>query len=284
MLFYDIANNYGGAGMEYTIKEYQGLKCISFNRLEELNILKHAFSTREGGFSQAPYYSLNLGPKTKDLPEAVRSNTEKLCEAIGVDFEALVVSDQVHEDNIHIVTEVDKGKGFTRERDYSDIDALITDVPGIPLISYYADCVPLYIVDPIKRVVALAHAGWMGTVLKIGNKTINKMLEVFNSKAEDIIVVIGPSIGPCCYEVDEKVVSRFNTNFTDTSSFVFPRHKDKFMLDLWTANSLALKEIGIKDRNIIISRLCTGCGTEMFFSHRMEGPLTGRMASIIHLN
>ena len=269
--------------MEYTIKDYQGLKFISFKRLEELDILKHAFTTRLGGVSNAPYSSLNLGPKTKDTPEAIRSNTEKLCEAIGVDFEALVVSDQVHEDQIYIVTEEDKGKGFERERDYKDIDALITNVPGIPLISYYADCVPLYIVDPVKRVVALAHAGWKGTVLKIGNKTVKKMMEVYGSRVEDIIVVIGPSIGLCCYEVDKGVISRFNTNFTDASSFVFPKGKNKYMLDLWAANSIALKDIGIKDRNIVISRLCTGCGTDLFFSHRMEGPLTGRMASIIQL-
>lgn len=270
--------------MSYTVKNYKGLKLITFNRLDELNILKHGFSTREGGLSNTPYKSLNLGIKTKDDLGVVVDNTKRLCEAVGVDFEALVVSDQVHEDTVLIVTEEDKGKGFARERDYRDVDALITNVSGIPLISYYADCVPLFIVDPIKGVVALAHAGWKGTVLKIGNKTIAKMIEVFKSRVEDIIVVIGPSIGQCCYEVDESVINKFNTNFTDTSSFVIPKDNGKYMLDLSSANSLALKEIGILDRNIVLSQLCTGCDRTLFFSHRMEGPYTGRMASIIQLN
>ncbi len=270
--------------MAYKIKEYKGMKLLTFDRLEELGILKHGFSTRLGGFSSRPYDSLNLGVRTKDDEAAVIANTRKLCEAAGVSFEALVITDQVHADNIRIVSAEDKGKGFIRERDYSEIDALITNEAGVPLISYYADCVPLYIVDPVKRVVALAHAGWKGTVLKIGKKTVKKMIEAFGSEAKDIIVVIGPSIGHCCYEVDETVISKFNTNFTDTSSFVFPKDNGRFMLDLWTANSLALKEIGIKERNIVVSRLCTGCLTDMFFSHRMEGPNTGRMASIIQLS
>ncbi len=270
--------------MAYKIMDYKGLKLVTFNRLEALGILKHGFSTRLGGFSSKPYDSLNLGVKTEDAATAVRLNTQKLCEAVGVNFEDLVTTDQVHADKIRIVTSADKGKGFIIERDYEGIDALITNASGVPLISYYADCVPLYIVDPVRRVVALAHAGWKGTVMKIGKKTVAQMMAVFNSKVEDIIVVIGPSIGLCCYEVSEAVVAKFNTNFTDVSSFVFPKDEGKYMLDLWTANRLVLEEIGIKDRNIVVSRLCTGCSTEMFFSHRMEGPNTGRMASIIQLS
>lgn len=269
--------------MNYRIKEAKGIKVITFNRLEELSFITHGFSTREGGYSSSPYASLNIGIKTDDCPELIIKNTKKLCEAVGVDFENLVVSDQVHGDVVRVVTEEDKGKGFSRERDYKEVDALITNVRGIPLISYYADCVPLYIVDPVKKVVALAHAGWKGTVLKIGNKVISKMVAEFNSDPKEIIVVIGPSIGLCCYEVDEAVVHKFNTNFTDTSTFAFPKDNGRFMLDLWMANKIALKEIGVLDRNIEISRLCTGCDTNSFFSYRMEGPFTGRMASIIQL-
>lgn len=270
--------------MSCKIKAAKGIKVITFERLEELGFISHGFSTREGGYSSAPYNSLNLGLKTEDNQKAVLNNTKRFCAAVDVDFESLAASDQVHKDKIHIVTEADKGKGYTRERDYSEVDALITNVRGVPLISFYADCVPLYFVDPGKKVIALAHAGWKGTALKIGSKVVSKMVEEFNSDPREIIAVIGPSIGVCCYEVDKEVIGKFNKNFTDTSAFAFQKDNGRYMIDLWKANKMSLEEIGLSDRNIELSKLCTGCDTSRFFSHRMEGPFTGRMASIIQLN
>ncbi|WP_026476384.1 peptidoglycan editing factor PgeF [Alkaliphilus transvaalensis] len=269
--------------MNYRIIEKEGVKLVQFTRLEEIDFVKHGFSTRTGGVSSEPFSQLNLGRKTDDSIENIRENTKRFCKAVGVKFEDLVVSDQVHKDKIQIVTAKDRGKGFTKEMDFENIDAMITNERNVPLITYFADCVPLYLVDPIKKVVGLAHAGWPGTVLKIGKKTVEKMMAEYKSKPEEIIVVIGPSIGQCCYEVSEDVINKFNTNFTDASSFVVSKGGGKYMLDLWQANRIALKEIGVLDRNIEVSKICTGCTTNLFFSHRKEKGNTGRMASIIEL-
>ncbi len=269
--------------MNYKIVEKEGVQFVAFNPLEEMSFIKHGFSTRIGGVSKSNFTQLNLGRKTDDLPENIIENTKRFSTAVGVKFEDLVVSDQIHKDKIKVVTEEDRGKGFIKEMDFDSVDALITNSRGIPLITYFADCVPLYFVDPVKKAVGLAHAGWPGTVLKIGQKTVSKMQKEYQSKAEDIIVVIGPSIGICCYEVSEDVINKFNTDFTETSSFVVSKGGGKYMLDLWEANRIALKEIGVLDRNIIVSKICTGCNTDLFFSHRKENGNTGRMASIIQL-
>lgn len=268
--------------MEYEIINKNGVEVVLFKRLQELDFVRHGFSTRIGGTSQGRFNSMNLGVKTADAPENILENTKRFCQALGINFEDLVISDQVHESMIKVVDEKDKGKGFIRPRDYEGIDALITNVPGVPLITYYADCVPLLIADPMKRAVGLAHAGWQGTVLKIGKKTIEKMITEYGSRAEDILVVIGPSIGQCCYEVSENVIEKFNMNFTQHENFVISKGEGKYMLDLWEANQIALKEIGVLERNIIKSEICTACNLHQFYSHRKEAD-TGRMASVIQL-
>lgn len=268
--------------MSYKIIEHNNLKYISFDALRDLDFVNHGFSTRVGGVSEGSYNALNLGMKTGDDKEKVLENLRLFCGALGIEYEDLVISDQVHNDGVMVVTDKDKGRGYITNP-LKEIDALITNEPGIPLMTYYADCVPLFIVDPINKVVALAHAGWPGTVKKIGVKTIRKMTEIYGSRAEDIMVVIGPSIGVCCYEVGAEVVEKFNINFTEAEDFVFPKANGKFMIDLWMANRIALKEIGVLDRNIISSGLCTGCNLGLLYSHRMEGPNTGRMAAVIEI-
>ncbi|MBM7614575.1 peptidoglycan editing factor PgeF [Alkaliphilus hydrothermalis] len=269
--------------MDFKIIEKDGVKVVKFKRIEEIPFVRHGFSTRIGGVSPEPFNQLNLGRLTPDSPHNIIENTKRFSKAVGVNFDDLVASDQVHKDQVKVVTAEDKGKGFTRDMDFDSIDALITNERGVPLITYFADCVPLLMVDPHQKAVGLAHAGWSGTVLKIGQKTVMKMLEEYQSRLEDIIVVIGPSIGQCCYEVSEDVVEKFNMNFTDTSTFVIAKDGGKYMLDLWEANRVALKEIGIQDRNIVKSRICTGCNTDLYFSHRFEKGNTGRMASIIEI-
>ena len=150
---------------------------LEYPLLRETGIVRHGFSTRLGGVSEGFYASLNLSFDRGDREECVRENFRRIGEALGVRCEDMVLSRQTHTTNVRIVTEADRGKGITRERDYTDVDGLVTNVPGICLVTSYADCVPLYFVDPVKKVIGLSHSGWRGTVGKIGKKTILLMQE-----------------------------------------------------------------------------------------------------------
>ncbi|WP_053956907.1 peptidoglycan editing factor PgeF [Inediibacterium massiliense] len=250
---------------------------------EQTNLVKHGFSSKIGGVSQGKYASLNLGFKTEDSNEKVENNYKKIAKALDISIENLVFSDQVHKDHIKIVTKKDCGKGIIKESDIKEIDALITNETNVALATVYADCVPIFLLDPVKKVIALAHAGWRGTVLKIGKKTVEKMINVYETNPKDCLAAIGPSIGKCCYEVDENVIKEFNKDFTNLNKFVFSKGNGKYMLDLWKANQITLKEIGLLERNISISNMCTMCHSEKFFSYRRDQGITGRMAAIIEL-
>ena len=269
--------------MGYIIREIDALKLVTIEEFEKTNLVKHGFSTRVGGKSEGIFATLNLGLKTNDENELVIKNLEAFCKAINIDYNNLVLCDQVHGDGVRIVTKKDRGKGILYKQDYNNIDALITGEPGTALLTFHADCVPLIILDPVRKVIAVSHAGWKGTMLKIGQKTILKMIDEFNSSAEDIMVGIGPSIGKCCYEISGELARKFKNSFKTTSDFMFPINGDKFILDLWEANRYDLLQIGLLNKNIITSNLCTSCDTELFYSYRKEKGLTGRMASVIQL-
>ncbi|SES64938.1 conserved hypothetical protein [Natronincola peptidivorans] len=269
--------------MTFKIIENKGISVVKTSELEETQVVHHGFSTRIGGISTGVFNTLNIGFRTKDSRENVLTNLKKFCDAIDVQYHDLVLADQVHQDKIIIVTEKDKGKGILYTKDYAGVDGLITNVPGVPLMTFHADCVPLLFLDTVNKVIAATHAGWKGTMLKIGQKTVLKMMKEFQSEPKNILAAIGPSIGKCCYEVSEEVVERFNTNFTELSTIAFPVKKDKYMLDLWEANRIALKEIGVLERNIISGQICTACNTDLFYSHRKEKGITGRMAAVIAL-
>ena len=182
---------------------------LSFPILEKTGLVRHGFSTRMGGVSTGVYSTMNFAFLKGDNPEHVRENYRRMAEAIGVDAEKMVLSWQTHTTNIRKVTEDDAGKGITRERDYQDIDGLITDVPGMTLVTFYADCVPLYFLDPVRRAVGLSHSGWRGTAARMGQVTMEAMGREYGSKPEDIIACIGPSICQDCYEVGRKWLWNF---------------------------------------------------------------------------
>ncbi len=267
--------------MEYTTIIKDEIKFITFDKLSNIPFIKHGFSTRIGGVSEDNYKYLNLGLNTGDDTGNVKENIKKFSLAVGINYQNLVVSDQVHKDLIKVATYEDRGKGYIKERDYSEIDGLVTNALDIPLMTIFADCVPIFFVDTIKKAIGVSHAGWKGTKLKIGQKTVGTMINEYGSKPENIIALIGPSIGRCCYEVDDFVVDKFNKSFTDTSSFIFPYKGGRYKLDLWEANKLALEEVGVKD--IIVSKLCTSCNLDLFYSYRREDGITGRMGAIIQL-
>lgn len=246
-------------------------------------LVKHCFTSRIGGVSKEPYKSLNLGTKTEDNQKDVYKNYDIICKALDIDIRNLVLSDQVHKDNIMIVDEGYRGNGVIECKGLSEIDALITNRKNVALVTLYADCVPIFILDRRKKVAALAHGGWRGTVKKIGKKVIESMSSNFNSNPEDCMIGIGPSIGKCCYEVDDYVVSKFKTNYDGMDDFIEDRGNGKYLLDLWTANRISMIEAGVPFENITISNICTKCNNDLFFSYRADDGKTGRMAAILQL-
>jgi len=246
------------------------------------------FSSKNGGVSSGPYDSLNCAFHVHDRDEDVIQNREDIAKVLHLPFDAWTCGEQVHSNHVFEVKEEHRGLGRkTRASAIQDTDALITNVPGVWLTSFYADCVPLYFWDPIKRAVGLAHAGWKGTVLEIAAKTIEKMGEAYGSMPGDIRTAIGPSIGACCYEVDDHVMQHVNDlaqTFTlseqDPPIFI-AKSNGKFMLDLKQFNRHIMIKAGILPTNIECSTWCTSCQEEDFFSHRRDQGRTGRMISWI---
>ncbi|MTI70768.1 MAG: peptidoglycan editing factor PgeF [Firmicutes bacterium] len=241
------------------------------------------FTTRVGGVSTGDYKSLNLGIKTNDKLDNIKSNFKYVFDILNTSKDRLVSSDQVHSTNIEIITEPNTNNGIKNELNSNEIDGMLTNKPEITLFTYYADCVPLFYLDKNKKVVGLAHGGWKGTVNKIAGKMIDKMVDTYDSNPKDIIVGIAPSIGKCCYEVGQDVKNKFNENFTNLQDVLKSTAKGKWNLDLKKANMIVLKEKGILNRNIIISDLCTSCNNDLFFSYRKEKGITGRMGAFIKL-
>lgn len=240
----------------------------------------HAFSDRYGGVSPAPFSSLNVGLHVGDDAAAVRENRRRLCRALGVAPEALVAGEQVHGTRVAVVGAEDRGRGAFELRDaVPGADALVTDTPGVILFALFADCVPVYLYDPKRRAVGLAHAGWKGTAGGIARRTAEKMSEAFGSRPEDLHAAIGPSIGPCCYEVGEEVARAL----AGAGLGIVVEDAQRLRADLWAANAAQLAEAGVPRDNIAVAGLCTRCLRDTFFSHRGHGGRTGRMAAAIGL-
>ena len=263
--------------------EREGLVYYSFPAFDRLSFVRHGFSTRLGGVSEGIYASMNLGFTRGDDRSAVEENYRRICAAMGVQPERVVLSAQTHTVNVENVTAADCGRGITRERGWTDVDGLITDEPGVVLCTHYADCVPLFFVDPVRRVVATSHAGWRGTVGGIGAVTVERMVADYGCRREDILAAIGPSIGRCCFEVDTPVYTEFaKLPFFDEACYV-PKGGDKCHIDLWEVNRRFMLESGIKAENITVTDLCTRCRPDVFWSHRATGGQRGSLAAFIAL-
>lgn len=260
-----------------------GLTYIRFPRLAACGAVKHIFSTRMGGVSNSVYGPMNLSFNRGDSRENVLENYKILCGAVGIDTNKLVLTHQTHTANVRAVTEEDCGTGIFKEP-FSDVDGLITDRPGVALVTQYADCTPLVFCDPVKRVAATSHAGWRGTVQEIGAVTVKKMIDEFGCRAENIIAGIGPCIGKCCYEVDDPVINGFKKlDYINISDIAEEKGGGKYMLDLVTANKLILIHAGIDPNNIDASDICTCCNSAELHSHRASPLKRGNLAAIIAL-
>lgn len=266
-------------------QEIYGVEYLTFPLLENTGMVRHLFSTRIGGVSQGIWSSMNLSFTRGDEEEAVAENFRRMARVMGGTPWDFVCSDQTHTVNIRKVTEADRGKGVVRPRDYTDVDGLITDVPGLILSTFYADCVPLYFVDVTRRAIGLSHAGWKGTAGRIGNATLAAMREAFGTRPEEVYAAIGPSICQDCYQVGEEVAEKFGALFSrkEQREQVLQKGGEpgKYQLDLWKSNWYLLLEAGILPDHLAITDVCTCCNPEYLFSHRASKGKRGNMGAFL---
>ena len=274
-----------GNAQKMTVHDKNGVVYLTYPAFDSQEGIIHGFSTRLGGVSQGIYSSMNLSFTRGDEEKAVRENYDRLATAIGFCAEDIVTSDQTHTANVRKVTAEDRGKGITRPRDYTDVDGMITDVPGLILATFYADCVPLYFVDPKRRVVGLSHSGWRGTVQKIGSVTVRKMTEEYGCDPRDILAAVGPSICQECYEVSEDVIDRVKDAFDRKhwDRLFYGKADGKYQLNLWEANRIVFLESGIQPEHISMPELCTCCNPEFLFSHRASHGKRGNLGAFLGL-
>lgn len=266
------------------VNEKNGVTYLTYPMLETIPGLVHGFSTRLGGVSKDIYASMNLSFTRGDEEEAVRENYRRLGEAMGFSPD-IVTSDQTHTTNVRVITAEDRGNGITKPRPYRDVDGMITNVPGLVLATFYADCVPLYFVDPVRRAVGLSHSGWRGTAGRIGAVTVEKMKAEFGSDPGDIYAAVGPSICQDCYEVSEDVIEKFQSAFhrEHWPKLYYAKDNGRFQLNLWEANRIILLEAGIPESHISLPNLCTCCNPEFLFSHRASKGRRGNLGAFLGL-
>lgn len=271
-------------------KEKNGVPYLSYPLFENTGLVNHGFSTRLGGVSTGCWASMNISTTRGDSPEHVAENRKRIAQAIGVREEDFTYTNQTHTTNVAVVKEEDRGKRFL------NTDGMVTDVPGICLVTFFADCAPLYFVDPIKKAVGLSHSGWRGTAGKIGKATVERMKEEYGSKPEDILAAVGPSICRDCYEVSGDVIERFQEVFDKSlwgKLFYEAEHsaahdfcgmkERKYQLNLWEANKQIFLEAGIKEEHIAVTNLCTRCNSKLLFSHRAAGNERGNLSAFLAL-
>ncbi len=263
----------------FRLVKKDGLCYYTIDSFINSKIVTHCFTTRHGGVSGGVYESMNLRLSSGDSMENILENYRIISSEIGIDDKKLVLSKQVHEANIADVTSSDWGNGIYKENRFTSADALVTNETGVPLVTFYADCVPVFLLDTKRRVLALVHSGWKGTVLEISRLTIEHMINKYSSSPDDIIAAIGPSISKCHFEVGEEVSKVF---YDSGKGEWVDRSFKKPHIDLKGCIFSQLTKVGIKEENITVSDICTYCD-ENFYSHRRMGDRRGTMAAFAQL-
>lgn len=272
---------------------------FTFPVFEQMENLRHGFSTRKGGVSEGHLESMNLSYSRGDEPERVDENYRRICEALGMRTADLVFSDQVHDTKVCIVGKKDCQGENLRDKKLIGYDGLVTNEKEVALCTSYADCVPLFFVDPEHQAIASSHSGWRGTVGKIGAKTVETLANNYASRPEALKVVIGPSICQDCYEVSEDVAKEFrdfvsvekicsnglNREYVQQmcESVLIDKGNEKYQLDLWMANKLILLEAGVKEENISVSCVCTCCNHKLLYSHRASNGKRGNLNGFLEI-
>ncbi len=267
---------------KYNLGEAGSLPLLRFYALERIPWIEHCFTTRDGGCSQGIFQSLNLSYTRGDDPACVTENYRRVAAAMGTTIDRVVTSDQTHTTNVRVVTGNDAGKGIVCDRDYSDVDGLITNVPNLLLATFYADCVPLYFVDTKNRAIGLSHSGWRGTRNRMGLHTVEAMNSAFGTEAKDLICGIGPSICQDCYEVSGDVAEEFAEEFAGFQDKILEKKSNnKYQLNLWRANELVLMQAGVPKSQIFTTNICTCCNSKKLFSHRGSAGKRGNLGAFL---
>ena len=268
-----------------SIDESGQVPIIRFKSVEKFPWVSLGFSTKFGGVSTGYLESLNLGWNQGDLRENVVENYKRIANSLHVDWKKIVLSDQVHDKVVKVVSEKETtGEQFKKHLE--GVDGLVTKESGITLATSYADCVPIFFIDQVNKVIASSHSGWKGTVQKIGQETLRVMKENFGTNPENVHVVIGPSICQDCYEVSKDVIEQFQEAYKEEiyKDIFYPTKGDKYQLDMWAAIWHQLKDAGVKEETIFISGVCTCCNHKILFSHRKtqgkRGNLNGFMTIV----
>lgn len=255
---------------------------LTFKELENISFVNHAFSTRLGGVSSGEFSTMNLALNRGDDENKVITNYKLFCHATGFEFDTLVASAQDHNTIVRKVTKNDCGIGITKPRDMDSVDALVTNEIGVTLVTYYADCTPVFFIDKNKKVIALAHAGWRGTVNKICSNVIKTMTTDYNSDTKDIYCFIGPAISKCCYEIDQSCYDNFTSvEGLDLDKIMTTKSNGKYMADLLETNKQILMLSGVPENNITISDVCTRCNSDLLWSHRATNGKRGTMCAFM---
>ncbi len=266
--------------MPLEIHEQNGLTWLT---APNLSGVRHGFSSRPGGVSPAPWDSLNLRPGMGDGREAMLENYRRFCALLGVDMERTVLSRQVHETNVRACTAEDAGKGLFRERDYDSADALVTDVPGLTLFVFSADCGTVLLHDPLAGCIGAVHAGWRGCAGGIVEKTVREMTRLYGADPARMRAALGPCIGPCCFETDGDVPEAMEASLGAEAKPFLERRGAKYHVDLAGLNRQWLLRTGLAADHIDVCGLCTGCRPDLFWSHRKLGDQRGVQCAAVSL-
>lgn len=278
-------------------KKCDEVEYLQFQHLSQIDGFSHLFSTRLGGVSEGIFSSMNLSFTRGDKKEDVLSNFQRIAKVLDANINQFVLSDQTHTCNIIEVTKEDGGNGLTKSLPYHDVDGLVTNVPGLVLSTFYADCVPIFLIDPIHKAIGLCHSGWKGTVLEIGFKTVMRMHDLYGSNPEDIYAGIAPSICQDCYEVSEDVIIEIRKTFDNhfegdfdkgyendlCEKLFYAKENGKYQLNLWNACEASLRKAGVLKEHIEMTDICTCCNKEYLFSHRASQGKRGNLGAFLKI-
>lgn len=267
--------NYG-----FSRKEKNGVVFFTIPAFDVLR-LRHGFSTRIGGASEGPFESLNLSAKREPNQKNVQENFRRMGEALGVTLGSMVICHYAHGTRAERVKKEHRGMGILRPNQLPECDGIVTGDKDVTAVSLHADCNALFFADVKGRAVGVCHAGWRGTLGGMTRSMINKLKEEFGVLPEEVLVGIGPAIGPCCFEVQDDVAQPFVDAF---GSEIRIWRDGRQYLDLWLALGIQLMEEGVPPENVTFAELCTHCHPELFYSHRRDRGKTGAMGSFISLD
>lgn len=264
--------------------QINGIEAISYNAWLQQGI-NIAFSSRFGGVSRGIYTSLNLGLHVGDQNEMVLTNRQRYLAIFNAGLDDAVCCEQVHGNQVVKIDASHRGRGAKALNDViKGYDAMITIEPGIYLLAFFADCIPLYFFDPVHRAIGLAHSGWKGTMGRIAIRTLAAMQKEFGTCSSDLQVLIGPGIGPCCFEIQTDLARQVSSGLDNLHDIINTNQTGNLFWDLQESNRQLLLQAGVNSQNIGVCRICTSCNQDMFYSYRKENGRTGRMGALIGID